>query len=93
MPAQGAAQGDTPGQVRPLCFFRDARKGHVQILLNGKACETRAEVVSGLVVELGLDAARIAVILNDRVVARAARATTAIQDGDRVEVLTFVAGG
>jgi thiamine biosynthesis protein ThiS len=65
----------------------------MQILLNGKPCETRAAFVDALVGELGFDPSRIAVVVNDAVIAPAARATTPLRVGDRVEILTFVAGG
>ena len=65
----------------------------MQICLNGVACETQAVVVADLIHERGLAAERVAVVLNDGVVPAAARATTRLNSGDRVDLLAFVAGG
>jgi thiamine biosynthesis protein ThiS len=42
---------------------------------------------------LEVDPARVAVERNEEVVPRAAWPTTVIDDGDRIEVVTFVGGG
>jgi sulfur carrier protein len=65
----------------------------MQVQVNGTSCETQAEFVAGLVREQGVDAARIAVVLNDEVVPAAARASTRLHPGDRIELLRFAAGG
>lgn len=49
--------------------------------------------VADLVAALGLGPRRIAVEVNHAVVPRAAYGTTALADGDRVEVVHFVGGG
>ena len=49
--------------------------------------------VADLVATLGLGARRIAVEVNRAVVPRADYATTALSDGDAIEVIHFVGGG
>ncbi len=49
--------------------------------------------VAELLTLLGADGNRVAVLINEAVVAKNERATRAIADGDRVEVLTFAGGG
>lgn len=64
------------------------------ILVNG---ETR-DVADGATLASLLDLVGVrrdgtAVALNDNVVARAQHATTALHDGDRLEIIVAVAGG
>ena len=65
----------------------------MRVIVNGEVCETQAVFVADLVRERGAAPARVAVVLNDAVLPAAARATTRLTNGDRVELLTFVAGG
>ncbi|MGC2110825.1 MAG: sulfur carrier protein ThiS [Candidatus Korobacteraceae bacterium] len=46
-----------------------------------------------LVEHLGMKADRVAVELNREIVARAQWSDTALQDGDRLEIVHFVGGG
>ena len=64
----------------------------MKILLNGEPYETVARFVSGGVAEQAA-AVRVAAVVNDRVVPAAEQATTALAEGDRVELLTFAGGG
>jgi len=65
----------------------------MQLMLNGEPVETAAAVVAELVRERAGRAARVAVVVNDRVVPAAAHAATRLNEGDRVELLSFAGGG
>ncbi len=66
----------------------------MDIVVNG---ETRTvgegATVLSLLAELSLPDSRVAVERNREIVRRAAFAATALRDGDRVEIVTFVGGG
>ena len=49
--------------------------------------------VAELIAELGLQAEHVAVERNRTIVPRAEHARTVLQDGDRLEIVTFVGGG
>ena len=62
--------------------------------VNGQARSLPAGcTVRGLIETMEMDPARVAVERNLDVVPRAEHATTRLDDGDRVEVVTFVGGG
>jgi thiamine biosynthesis protein ThiS len=66
----------------------------VKIRLNGALREVgESTTVDGLVAELGLNRAVIAVELNREVVRRAAYASRSLRPGDEVEIVTLVGGG
>ena len=66
----------------------------MRIEVNGEPRELAGEIVlSELVKDLGLAPERVAVELNKKVVRRVDWPTTAIADGDRVEIVHFVGGG
>ena len=65
----------------------------MRIQVNGELREVRAATVLALVEELGLDVRKVAVERNLEIVPRSLHATTAIADGDRIEVVQFVGGG
>ena len=65
----------------------------MQLMLNGEPAETTAVFVAELVQERAGTAARVAVVVNDRVVPAAAHAATRLYPGDRVDLLTFAGGG
>lgn len=66
----------------------------MNVVVNG---ESRAVAVTATVADLAADLGTgpggVAVAVNDEVVARSAWATTALRDGDRVEVLGAMQGG
>ena len=64
----------------------------MRVRLNGEPCETSARVVSELIAER-VSAARVAAVVNDRVVPAAEQAAATLAEGDRVELLTFAGGG
>ena len=64
------------------------------IRLNGEAVELAGPMtVSALLARLEIDPRRVAVEHNLVVVKRAAFETTAVRNGDQVEIVNFVGGG
>jgi thiamine biosynthesis protein ThiS len=64
------------------------------IILNGDRVDVTGPLtLSALLVQLGVDARRVAVEHNLNVVKRANYDSTQIQDGDSVEIVNFVGGG
>ena len=63
------------------------------ITLNGEERRIGAGDVAALVVELGLDTRKVAVERNLEIVPRSLYGDTALADGDRVEIVTFIGGG
>ncbi|WP_426011446.1 sulfur carrier protein ThiS [Caulobacter sp. DWR2-3-1b2] len=66
----------------------------MRLLLNG---EDRAfegvSTLADLVSVLGLDARKVAVERNLEIAPRSTYAATALTDGDRIEIVTFIGGG
>jgi len=52
-----------------------------------------AGTVSALIEELGMKSDRVAIELNREIVPRERWAETALQEGDRLEIVHFVGGG
>lgn len=68
--------------------------GKVQVTVNDEPhALPDGATVADLVTALGLGARRIAVEVNRSVVPRAAYPSTALHEGDTVEVIHFVGGG
>lgn len=66
----------------------------MRITLNGEAREvTEGQSVASLLAALGIQAERVAVELNGRIVDRQAFTGTVLSEGDRVEVIGFIGGG
>jgi thiamine biosynthesis protein ThiS len=66
----------------------------VKIEVNGKTREFRdGGTVIALLNQLGADCARVAIVVNDQVIARADRRKMRLKLGDRVEILTYAGGG
>lgn len=64
------------------------------IVVNGAPRELPAgSTVADLVRALGVPAAQVAVERNRQIVRRADHATTTLQSGDQLEVVTFFGGG
>jgi thiamine biosynthesis protein ThiS len=77
--------------------MRDTARGGLQTLrvyINGEAREFSSPLfLAGLIAELDLPPARIAVELNRAVVRRNDWSTTELHDDDRIEIVHFVGGG
>ena len=66
----------------------------MRITLNGEAREvTEGQSVASLLADLGIQAERVAVELNLKIVDRQTFTGTSLRDGDRVEVIGFIGGG
>ncbi len=65
----------------------------MRIQVNGEHREVEAATILALVEELGLDVRKVAVERNLEIVPRSLHASTALVDGDRVELVQFVGGG
>lgn len=65
----------------------------MNIFLNGEQHSTAATDLKALLVEIELDEAVVATALNGEFVAAEERASTAISEGDRIEVLAPMQGG
>ena len=66
----------------------------MDIVVNGENRTVRdGATVLSLLAELSLPATRVAVERNREIVRKAEFAGTALREGDRVEIVTFVGGG
>jgi len=65
----------------------------VLIVVNGEQKEIGPLSVLGLLEMLEIDPRRVAVELNLEILPKPDYATTALQDGDRIEIVQFVGGG
>ncbi|MDI7774548.1 sulfur carrier protein ThiS [Asticcacaulis sp. EMRT-3] len=65
----------------------------MKIRLNGEDREVEARSLSALIEEIGLDGRKIAVEKNLEIVPRSTYLATAIDEGDRLEIVHFVGGG
>ena len=65
----------------------------MRLYVNGETVETTAATVAELVKEQAGAAARVAVVINDRIVSSADHATAPLGESDRVEFLIFAGGG
>jgi thiamine biosynthesis protein ThiS len=64
------------------------------LILNGERCAFEGvDHVAGLVAALGLDSRKVAVERNLEIVPRSAYGSTALCDGDRIEIVHFIGGG
>lgn len=65
----------------------------MNVIVNGEERLTEAKTVAELVVELSLDPRKVAVERNLEIVPRSLHGATAVEEGDRFEVVQFVGGG
>jgi sulfur carrier protein len=66
----------------------------MNIVVNGNKHELGgAGALGQLLKELEIVSERVAVMVNDRIVPKAARGEFVLKEGDRVEILTFIGGG
>ena len=66
----------------------------MQIHLNGEDHRlSNVATVADLVAQLGLDSRKVAVERNLEIVPRSLFEATSIEDGDRIEIVTFIGGG
>lgn len=66
----------------------------MNLIINGEAREMAVDTTVAQVLDLfGLDPAVTLVQLNDEIVERSKFAETGVSEGDRIELVRFVAGG
>ncbi len=66
----------------------------MQIILNGQEKSTESgTTIADLLSELQLEPIRVAVEINENIVPRKVFNEKIIQNGDRIEIVTFVGGG
>ena len=65
----------------------------MKVFVNGEPREVTETTLAGLVTELDLPVARIAIELNRDVVRRSDWDSTMLKDDDRIEIVHFVGGG
>lgn len=66
----------------------------MRLLLNGEERDVADVVtIADLVGALGLDARKVAVERNLEIAPRSTYGETALADGDRIEIVTFIGGG
>ena len=66
----------------------------MQLTVNGESRSFQGVAdVAGLVAALGLDGRKVAVERNLEIVPRSAYERTALEDGDRIEIVHFIGGG
>jgi thiamine biosynthesis protein ThiS len=66
----------------------------MRLEINGRECEVEeCDCVGALLEKLALTPERVAVLVNEAVVPGAARRTHPLREQDRVEIVTFLAGG
>ncbi len=66
----------------------------MRLLLNGEERDLAdVATIADLVAALGLDARKVAVERNLEIAPRSTYADTALVDGDRIEIVTFIGGG
>tara|TARA_B100001115_G_C15424437_1_gene199135 strand:- start:213 stop:437 length:225 start_codon:yes stop_codon:yes gene_type:complete len=74
--------------------MNDASAGKIEVTLNGEPREVAPGTsVAELVAALDLTPAQVAVERNKEIVRRADHASTTLQPGDRLEIVTFFGGG
>lgn len=65
----------------------------MKLVVNGEEIETSGTFLADLVVQMGARPDRVAIMVNGEVIAAAQRDAVALKEGDRIEILTFAAGG
>jgi len=65
----------------------------MRLVINGEERNFTAATLEGLVEELGMKSDRVAAELNREIVPRDSWKATALQEGDRLEIVHFVGGG
>lgn len=63
------------------------------VKINGQELDVAGTTVLEYVTNAGYNTARIAVEINDDIVPKAVYENTILNDGDKVEVVSFVGGG
>ena len=70
-----------------------AKMASMQLVINGESQASPAATLSALVAELGMKPDRVAIELNREIVPRDQWPSTALHEGDQLEIVQFVGGG
>ena len=73
-----------------ICIFRRKRE---MVKVNGAAVEAAGQTLSEYLTGTNHDPKRIAVEINEQIVPKNQYDTTIIEDGDIIEIVSFVGGG
>jgi len=65
----------------------------MNLIVNGRPHEARADDLEGILTELGFAGTRVATAVNGTFVSQSSRAATRLQEGDQLEILTPRQGG
>ncbi|RUO99621.1 sulfur carrier protein ThiS [Hyphomicrobium sp.] len=65
----------------------------IEVTVNGRKARSRATTLQALVAEQGFADAKVATALNGEFVSEGRRATTPLNGGDRIEIVTARQGG
>lgn len=65
----------------------------MRLVINAEERELASSMLDALIEELGMKADRVAVELNRQIVPRSQWNSTALNEGDRLEIVHFVGGG
>ncbi len=63
------------------------------VKINGAACDAAGQTLREYLASAGYDEKRVAVERNGAIVPKSTYADTILEDGDEVEVVSFVGGG
>jgi thiamine biosynthesis protein ThiS len=75
-------------------MFAERKTENLQVEINGERRDVTASItLFELITHLALAPERLAIELNQRVVRRADWPHTAVNEGDRIEIVHFVGGG
>jgi sulfur carrier protein len=78
---------------RAMLQHETQRGAGIELLVNGRKAESEARTLAALVEERGLANAKVATAVNGQFVPEARRATTKLDRGDRVEIVSARQGG
>jgi sulfur carrier protein len=65
----------------------------MNLTINGEPRDYAASTVAELMVQLEIDASRVAIELNQEILPKAYYGTTQLKDDDTLEIVQFVGGG
>ena len=75
-------------------WFGRLRSVQVNVSVNGKPHDLESgTTIAELLRNIGVNVQHVAVELNEQIVPRGEHTATALREGDRLEVVTFVGGG
>jgi len=76
-----------------MCHESGGQEGFIMVKINGEACDAAGRTVTEYLEHAGYDPVRVAVEHNGVIIPKAGYGDTVLQDGDEVEVVSFVGGG